>query len=72
MHSVIQGFKAFQDSPTSKSNMNLPIQFLREVWSYIKQTLGNPQKVKDDEDTDVEKVVRILKVAMRTVELHFS
>lgn len=36
------------------------------------ESLSYPKRVKDDEDSDVEKIVRILKVAMRTLEFHFS
>lgn len=67
MQSIIQAFKAFKESPLAEANMGLLAQFMRQNWPFIKQVLSSPQRVKDDEDSDVEKIVRILKVVMRTM-----
>ena len=67
MHSLIQAIKAFKDSPMLVHHHSILVQFVRENWSIIKQILGEPKRIKDDEDSDVEKIVRILKIIMRTL-----
>ena len=72
MHSIIQAIKAFKDSPMLPHHHSILTQFVRDNWGAIKTILGEPKKVKDDEDSNVEKIVRILKIIMRTLEFHFS
>jgi hypothetical protein len=72
MHSIVAALKAFKESPVMMQNMGILQQFMREIWPFTKQILASPQRIKDDEDSDVERVVRILKVIMRTLGYQFS
>jgi hypothetical protein len=48
------------------------LQFTQQEWPYIKQVLSQPQKHKDDEDINIERMIRVLKNVMRTLEFHFA
>lgn len=72
MYSIVAALKVFKESPLSGQYMNIFLQFTKDVWPYIKEVLGNPQKPKDDEDSDIERMVRMLKVIMRNLEFSFS
>lgn len=72
MHSIVAALKAFKESSVAKEHMGILQQFTREIWPFVKQVLSSPQRLKDDEDSDVERIVRILKVLMRTLEYLFS
>ena len=48
MQSIIQSLKAFKESPLAEANMGVLAQFLRQHWTFIKQVLSNPQRIKDD------------------------
>lgn len=72
MHSIVAALKAFKESPVAKQNIDILKQFMRDIWPFTKQLLSSPQRLKDDEDSDVERIVRILKVVMRTLEFQFS
>lgn len=72
MHSIVAALKAFKESPVAKQNIDILKQFMRDIWPFTKQLLSSPQRLKDDEDSDVERIVRILKVIMRTLEFQFS
>lgn len=72
MHSVLQALKAFQESPMFEQHVNILVQFVRDEWEYMMNVLGNPQRVRDDEDSDVEKMVRVMKIIMRTLKFSFA
>lgn len=67
MHSINAAVKVFKESSVAKDNMNILQQFMKEIWPFCKNVLASPQRLKDDEDSDVERVVRIIKTLMRTL-----
>jgi hypothetical protein len=68
MYSIVYALKAFQESALCKDNHSILVECLRHHWTFIIKVLASPQRVRDDEDSDVERTVRILKVIMRTLE----
>ncbi len=51
MHSFLAALKAFKESKLYKQHLNILLTFTKQSWPIIRQVLGVPLRIKDDEDS---------------------
>lgn len=51
LHSLLAALKAFKESKLYKQHTAILLAFTRQSWPTIRQVLGVPQRIKDDEDS---------------------
>lgn len=72
LNSLVAAFRAMKDQPQLHALTPYLKEFVRDIWSWLKAGLCEPQSLRDDEDPDVERLVKFVKHIMRALGMEFG